>query len=503
MTALFHLPERWTSPAVVFFAALILHLCGSWAIPLVDRDEPRFAEASREMLERGDFVVPRFNGQYRFDKPPLIYWLQAGAFVVFGQTEFSARLPSAVAAALAALFVGLFASRLAAAGGAPDARRRGFWSAVVFTCSLQVIAHAKAAVADMAMIACVTAGYWAGWEFARARGRRAVGWFAAFVAALAVGFLAKGPIAWAPLLFFVLLMAAERRGRAASGFAPLALLISLGVVALWAVPALLATRGEFFEVGIGKHVVQRGLSAQEGHGSANIWQYLLLLPFYFVTVFFSFLPWSGALPGWVRAVWRRNTPTGERPMVWTVLAVFLLFSLYKTKLPHYTLPAFPLLSVLVARYLIASGRSDGWLLRRAGVMAGLVFVLALAGPAAGPLFPSRQAAEIAAGHVRPDGEFASTDFREPSLVWYMRGKTSALHRIIKPREAVEFLSETRRRRVLILSDKSAAEIPGLERFRLLGTVSGVNVARGRLVKLLVYANCAEPAEGASPSRTGP
>jgi 4-amino-4-deoxy-L-arabinose transferase-like glycosyltransferase len=72
---------------------------------LVDRDEPRFAEASREMIERGDYVVPYFNNRYRFDKPPLTYWFQVVSFRAFGENPFAARFPSAVAAALTAVAI--------------------------------------------------------------------------------------------------------------------------------------------------------------------------------------------------------------------------------------------------------------------------------------------------------------------------------------------------------------------------------------------------------------
>ncbi len=64
---------------VLLAVALSCFGAGSWSLPLMDRDEPRFAEASREMLETGNWVVPHLNGEDRFDKPPLIYWLQAGS----------------------------------------------------------------------------------------------------------------------------------------------------------------------------------------------------------------------------------------------------------------------------------------------------------------------------------------------------------------------------------------------------------------------------------------
>ena len=62
-------------------------------MPLIDRDEPRFAEASREMIERGNYVVPYFNNQLRLDKPPLAYWAQVASYRIFGESDFSARFP--------------------------------------------------------------------------------------------------------------------------------------------------------------------------------------------------------------------------------------------------------------------------------------------------------------------------------------------------------------------------------------------------------------------------
>jgi 4-amino-4-deoxy-L-arabinose transferase-like glycosyltransferase len=128
-----------------FVACLLFHAAGTWIIPLIDRDEPRFAEASREMIERGDYVIPYFNDDYRFDKPPLTYWAQVASYRIFGQNDFAARFPSAVAAALIALSIFAWGKRIAE-------ERVGFWAAIIFTLSLQVVEHAKAAVADMWLV---------------------------------------------------------------------------------------------------------------------------------------------------------------------------------------------------------------------------------------------------------------------------------------------------------------------------------------------------------------
>src|SRR6202045_3582147 len=93
-----------------FLGAVLLYSIGNWSLPLIDRDEPRFAEASREMRQSGDYVVPRLNGEYRFDKPPLIYWCQVLSYVVWGENVFAARFPSAIFASRAAVATWIFSS---------------------------------------------------------------------------------------------------------------------------------------------------------------------------------------------------------------------------------------------------------------------------------------------------------------------------------------------------------------------------------------------------------
>ena len=89
--------------------------------------------------------------------------------------------------------------------------------------------------------------------------------------------------------------------------------LMLVVVALWGIPALIQTHGEFFTVGIGRHVVSRSFMTLEGHGASSFGMYVLLLPFYFVTVFISFFPWSIKLPWLIRKLWRKRRSRGQRP----------------------------------------------------------------------------------------------------------------------------------------------------------------------------------------------
>ena len=146
--------------ALLFFSCVLFHVIGTWSLPLIDRDEPRFAEASREMGNRNDYVIPYFNNQFRLDKPPLTYWAQIGSYKIFGETDFAARFPSAIAAALTALSILAWGSRV---GG----QKVGWWAAIVFTLSLQTFVHAKAAVADMWLVLFVTLAHWSGYELLR------------------------------------------------------------------------------------------------------------------------------------------------------------------------------------------------------------------------------------------------------------------------------------------------------------------------------------------------
>ena len=143
--------------AILFFGCVLFHVIGTWSIPLIDRDEPRFAEASREMVERGDYIVPHFNNQLRLDKPPLAYWAQVASYRIFGENDFAARFPSAIAAALVAMAIFAWGSRLNGEGV-------GWWAAIIFTLSLQTFIHTKAAVSDMWLVLFITTAHWAGWE---------------------------------------------------------------------------------------------------------------------------------------------------------------------------------------------------------------------------------------------------------------------------------------------------------------------------------------------------
>ena len=191
-----------------------------------------------------------------------------------------------------------------------------------------------------------------------------------------------------------------------------------GIVAAWGIPALIATNGEFLTVGIGHHVIFRSFGIMEGHGGKGWIQYVLLLPFFLVTFFFSFFPWSFRVP---KTLWNWWPSRGGDTFGWYLLVqaalVFLTFTLVRTKLPHYTLPAFPFIAIWLAR-AIPGLKIFKW----AAAMAIFIFVLTIGCfLAVKPEFASHQLFEKAKPYLIPGMKFAAIEYNEPSLVWEFRG----------------------------------------------------------------------------------
>jgi hypothetical protein len=302
-----------------------------------------------------------------------------------------------------------------------------------------MLANARLATADMLMIFFVAAAAWSGWELARPNAAHTRGWWWIFHASLALGFLAKGPVAWLPI--GGLLLGRWLRPRefnfSLSRFAA-GMVLTLGMVAVWGIPALLATNGEFLTVGIGHHVLFRSFGVLEGHGGKGWIGFVLSLPFFFVTFFFSFFPWALRVP---RALWNWWASSAADTFGWYLLMqaglVFLVFTLVRTKLPHYTLPAFPFIAIWLAR-----ATPDLKIFKWASAMAIFIFVLTVAGfLAVKPEFVSHQLFEKAKPYLKPEMKFAAFGYDEPSLVWEFRGIVTNDMQTLDANQAAAFLRE--------------------------------------------------------------
>jgi 4-amino-4-deoxy-L-arabinose transferase-like glycosyltransferase len=328
---------------LLFSASLFFFRLGSTG--LFDADEPAYAQAAREMLARGDWVTPYFNGQPRFDKPILFYWLIIASYGVFGVTEFAVRFWSALSALGLVLLLWRAARRWNGEGAA-------LWTAIAFSTNLLTALLARAAVTDMLLTFFVTASILAGLEalegpLAGSRWQATGMWVA-----MALAVLVKGPVGVlipAMALGGCLVALPEARASLRHLFPWEGPVLFLLIAAPWYVLALSANGWAFVDGFVIKHHVTRFTGVISSH-AGPLW-------FYLPVILVGFFPWSGFLPAalWhaARAAWSRQAVKGGDRLAVTCLCwltgLFVFFSLAGTKLPSYLFPAFPAMALLVGR----------------------------------------------------------------------------------------------------------------------------------------------------------
>lgn len=314
------------------------------AFPLFDVDEGAFSEATREMFERGDFLSTYLNGEHRFDKPILVYWLQAIGFLIFGASEWAFRLPSAVAAAVWSYAAWQFARERFGAGTA------GAALAVAAT-ALGPFAIGRAATADALLNMLLALALFDAWRHLES-GRRAP--LLRSYVWIGLGVLTKGPIALivpGAVSFIYCATRLEWRRWLRSVFDPAGWVILALLVVPWYAAALAIHGQKFIDGFILKHNVERFTGTLEGH-AGSLFYYVFAVPL-------LMLPWTAPLLATLRRV-RADFDTGVRRFLW-IWAIFVIafFSLSGTKLPHYVLYGSTPLFLLVASHRAQLKR--GWL----------------------------------------------------------------------------------------------------------------------------------------------
>jgi 4-amino-4-deoxy-L-arabinose transferase-like glycosyltransferase len=335
------------------------------AHPLMDPDEGRYAEIPREMLERGDLITPTLNYVKYFEKPPLLYWINAASLKIFGQNEFAARFPSALCGLLTVLVAYIIARQL-------YGRRCGLISALILGTSAGFVLQSRIILTDMLLTFCLTAALGAFVVAIQREGRRsrALPWYL-FYLFCALATLAKGLIGMvfpAGIIFFYLLF--SRRWRLLTEMRlPSGLLLFLAVAAPWFV-AVSLRNPEFARFFFIHEHFERFTSTVHGRYQ----------PFwFFVPVLLgTMLPWSFFIPGALVLGWReRHHEEGRHGLfllIW-ILLIFLFFSKSGSKLIPYILPIFPPLAILIGHRidLVLNGR--GRSLKVAAILLGIMLVV--------------------------------------------------------------------------------------------------------------------------------
>jgi 4-amino-4-deoxy-L-arabinose transferase-like glycosyltransferase len=369
------------SMLALLLLSLLLFTPGQFSLHPMDRDEPRFAQASKQMLETGDFVDIRFQEEARHKKPVGIYWLQtaavkAGELVGVSDAKRTIglyRLPSWIAA-IASVLLCYWAAL------AFLSRRGALVAAALLGSTVLLGVEARLAKTDATLLATCLVCF----------GVLARVWFAAvspnvspaitkrevmaFWFAMAIGILVKGPIT--PLLVILPMVALSLREKSARWLLPLrpwlGLAIVLAIVSPWLIAIAVKSGGSFFADSIGKDML-----AKVGEGKERHWG----PPGLYATIF-----WATAWPLAVfmalafRFAWVERRDDGVAFLLAWIIPCWILFEIVQTKLPHYVLPLYPAIAILAVLAVERDGipfhwRSAKW----ASMLAMLVPVLLLVG----------------------------------------------------------------------------------------------------------------------------
>ncbi len=326
--------------------ALLAFLPGFAALSPIDRDEARFAQASKQMLETGNFIDIRFKEDVRYKKPVGIHWLQV-ASVSLGEALVGPSARTNIAFyRLPSLLGAIGAVLLTYWAALPFVSRRGAALAglMMATCVLLGI-EARLAKTDAMLLFTVVAcmGALARVYLRPAPEQRGTwGTAAIFWTALAIGILIKGPMA--PLfvgLTILTLVAVERSGRFLLHLRPLpGIAWCLLLVLPWFVAIYFVTGGAFYKLAVGVDMIGKVTEGQEGHW-APPGTYLLAI-------------WGTFWPSIVLAVmalpfaWRARRERAVTFLIAWVVPAWVVFEITATKLPHYVLPLYPALAILAA-----------------------------------------------------------------------------------------------------------------------------------------------------------
>jgi 4-amino-4-deoxy-L-arabinose transferase-like glycosyltransferase len=323
---------------------LALWLPGFFSLPATDRDESRFAQATRQMVDTGDYVRIRVGEEERNKKPAGIHWLQAGSVHLLEATGlgdrrdiWAYRVPSLLGGILAVLATFHWGRSLVG-------RRAAFLGAAMLACSLVLVAEAHIAKTDAALLATVAAAMGL---FAQAylrpeqfTARQAAG----FWLILGASVLLKGPVGpMVPLLAGVTLAIADKGAPWLRALRPgWGLPLLAAAAAPWFIAIGIATEGRFFEQAVGGDMLSKIGSGEEKHWGPP--------GFYLLTFGIAAFPGAWIVLCALPTAWRERLHPPTRLLLAWVVPSWLVFEAVQTKLPHYTLPLYPPLMLLGAAW---------------------------------------------------------------------------------------------------------------------------------------------------------
>lgn len=328
---------RLLLPLIVITIFMSFFRLGS--VTLFDVDEAVFSEATKEMVESGDWITPTYNGENRYDKPILLYWLMAASYKLFGINEFGARFPSAIASFFLTLSVFFFVRHF-------HGDKSAFHASISLILSVYLFVYSHAAVTDMALTLFITLSLFS-FYLSIKENRHFIYGFYVFSA---LAFLTKGLIGivfpFGIALIYILF---------AEGFRGVKKVISMTGIILfiivagpWYMAQIAINGQEFIQQFFIKHHLKRYTDVISSHKGP--------IYYYVPALIIGLMPWIAFLPSGIRNAFKGKDSLGLLSFIWLAF-IFAFFSFSVTKLPNYILPLVP-----AATILISSGIStqDRW-----------------------------------------------------------------------------------------------------------------------------------------------
>ncbi|QKC73952.1 glycosyltransferase family 39 protein [Mesorhizobium loti] len=343
----------------LFLFSLVMTVSGLASLPPIDRDESRFVQATKQMAESGDYVDIRFQDASRYQKPIGIYWLQSAAVTLSGK---GAEAPIWVYRTVSALGIAIAVLAIAWTGTNLFGANAGLAAGLVMAAIFATAFEGRDAKTDAMLLACCVAaqGALAQIYLSARRNEPVAGhlWWIFWIAQGAA-ILIKGPIA--PLLSaltIAVLFAFERDGRWLSKLRIGRGLLLVVVIALpWLAAITWKSHGAFLQQAVGKDMLGKVASGEESHG----------LPPGFYMLTYSLFMWPFgliAVSAGLQALNRlRDDPRLRFCLAWYI-PFWLVFELIPTKLPHYVLPAYPGMALLIGWLLTLQPQDANAPLRR-------------------------------------------------------------------------------------------------------------------------------------------
>lgn len=461
--------------------ALAMFLPGFFTIPPIDRDEARFAQASKQMIETGDYFDIRYQQETRYKKPVGIYWLQTAATHVFGEPPYDQiwtyRIPSLAGAVMALWLTYLIGRTLVSA-------EVGFGAALLFASSLILPIEARLAKTDAMLLATILLAIWPLAKIYRNPAKFSVPETMLFWLAIAAGILIKGPII---LMVIATLVATicflQKSPQFLLNLCPLAgVLITAICVAPWLIGITLKSNGAFWVESVGRDMLGKVASGQESHGMPPGVHTVLL--------FALFLPAIVPLLHGLRYGWQTRRDGITQFLLAWIIPTWLIFELTPTKLPHYTLPAYPAIALLAAIAISKMKWSD----RNLRLVFAIPVALALAlnmkllgiiGPNLPEFWLAKDLRQTLVAQNLADRPLAIVGYAEPSAVFLNGTRTQLLA------SGGEGASALRAHTIVaISSDRQQEFLDAARELKLrpheIATINGFNLGRGKAMTLILY-----------------